>query len=94
MSNGSTTLWKSLCHSCGATGYIFPDQIAVIKKKGKTNPLSQFVGNMHVGQDWICIRCDSKNCKISEELTGEKAGKLIKIRERETNLKAFGFVLP
>lgn len=87
-------MFRSKCDKCGAQGYIFPDQIGVIKRKGKNSPFHQWIDNLFVGQDWICIKCDSRNCKISEELTGEKAGKLIKIRERETNLEQMGFILP
>ena len=87
-------LFKSHCENCNADGYIFPDQVEIIKKKGKNSPFHKWIHDLHVGQDWICIACHSTNCKIAHELPSEKARKLIDIRSRETNLESRGWILP
>jgi hypothetical protein len=82
-------------------GYIFPDQIELIKQNDNL-ALHKFVpmiGHIEKGDKWLCVRCDASkrnghDCFIYEELTGDKARKLIDIRKRETTLKANGFVLP
>lgn len=92
-------LFQSKCESCGGLAYIFPDQVEAIKKRDNL-ALSKFVrGKLFVGKDWMCIKCDSGgkdpyNCKIFSEIPSEKAAGLIKIRQRETNLKSQGFYLP
>ena len=87
-------LYQSKCFKCGDYGYIFPDQVEIIKRKGRQSPFHKWINDLYVGQDWICIRCNSDRCKIHSEIPSEKAGKLIKIRSRETNVKASGFILP
>lgn len=91
-------LFRSICESCGESGYVFPDQIEKIKQNSNLK-LHPFVkGKLVNGSKWFCIKCDASKkdgsrCKLIE-LTGEKAKNLLKIRQRETNLKSNGFVLP
>lgn len=91
-------LFRSVCESCGDSGYVFPDQIEKIKSNSllKLHPFVK--GTLVNGSKWFCIKCDKSKkdgsrCKL-EELTGEKAKNLLKIRERETNLKMMNFILP
>ena len=92
-------LFRSICESCGDSGYVFEDQIEKIKQNSNLK-LHPFVKDKTLanGSKWFCVKCDASKkdgsrCKLIE-LTGDKAKNLIKIRQRETNLKSNGFVLP
>jgi hypothetical protein len=92
-------LWRSKCNQCGHIGYIFPDQIPTIKKRPELALYPYVQGDLTKGSKWFCIACDGKksdgkDCFIYEELTGDKAKKLLDIRKRETNLQSQGFDLP
>ena len=92
-------LFQSKCESCGDLSYVFPDQIQKIKQNSNLKLHPYVKGDMAVGDEWFCIKCDASKkdgsrCKIYSEIPSEKAGKLIKIRQRETTLKSNGFILP
>lgn len=94
-------LWRSKCDTCGSMAYVFPDQVEIIKNR-PILALHKFVpkdGKLNKGDKWLCVACDASgkngtSCTIYEELTGDKAKKLIDIRKRETTLKSEGFDLP
>jgi len=91
-------LLQSKCDTCGDLSFIFPDQIEAIKKNDNLKLHKYCKDKLKVGDDWFCIKCDASHkdgskCKIYTEIPSDKAGKLIKIRERETNLKNMGFIL-
>jgi len=91
-------LYRAKCNQCNDQSYIFPDQIEKIKLNDNLK-LFKYIKGLATGSKWFCIKCDASgkngaDCHIIAELTGEKAAKLIKIRQRETNLKSNGFILP
>ena len=91
-------MYKAKCESCGDSSYVFPDQIETIKQRSQLKLHKYTKGKLSTGSLWFCIKCDASKkdgsrCKL-EELTGDKAKNLLKIRQRETNLKDMGFILP
>jgi len=92
-------LYRSKCESCGDESYIFPDQIAEIKKNDNLALHKYCKEKLYIGAPWFCVKCDAskkdgKRCKISAHLTGDKAKNLIEIRNRGANLEKMGFYLP
>jgi predicted nucleic-acid-binding Zn-ribbon protein len=91
-------LFRSICESCGEHSYVFPDQVELIKQRPNLKLHKFAKEKLSNGSDWFCIKCDASKkdgsrCKLVE-LTGDKAKNLLKIRQRETNLKSDGFILP
>jgi len=92
------TLFRSICESCGDSGYVFPDQIELIKQRPNVKLHKFTKEKLSHNSPWFCVKCDASkkdgsHCKLIE-LTGDKAKNLLKIRKRETNLKSMGFQLP
>lgn len=92
-------LWRSKCFTCGSIGYVFPHQIATIKRNSKLALYPYVQNKLSVGSPWYCIACDrlqsdGKNCKIIAELTGEDARKKSDIIKRQSSLLAKGWTLP
>lgn len=94
-------MYRAKCNSCGEYSWIFPDQLEKIKRNSNLK-LHKYVPrdrSLKVNDKWFCIKCDASkkdgnDCFIYAELTGDKAKRLITIRERETNVKSMGFELP
>lgn len=92
-------LFRAICESCGDHSYVFPDQIEKIKNNSNLKLHPYVKGKtLENCSPWFCIKCDASKkdgsrCKLVE-LTGEKAKNLLKIRQRETNLKSMNFELP